>query len=345
MQQAKALRATVPDLPVAAPERRPPPVRLVEDEIPRWKAVSLRLEYQLGEMPFLRLPLRGLTTSGGALDGGAQFGDGPRPPDELRAGTKDAALVSSLPITEALPRLSVQDGLIRYVPAQYKRYYVDLQKGSFEDYLAGFSSKTRGTLRRKVRKCAESAREMECREYRTPGQIDDFLALARPLSDRTYQERLLGKGLPTTAEFEDEMQALAAAGQLRAYLLTLDGRPAAFILCPIKDGVVQYEWVGYEPDFAPLSPGTVLQYLALEKLFAEGCHRLFDFTEGEGSHKEFWARGFAQCADVYYFRNTVKNAIMVGGHATLRSVSRSAVSLLDRLGIKDRIKNGLRAIS
>jgi hypothetical protein len=361
MQHAKSLRPAVREpgdlsmLPVRpAPERRPvvqlvvpgapaaaapPPVAVP----PSWKPVSLRLEYQLGEMPVLRLPLRALTISGGSLDGEVPAGDGPRPPDDLRSGKKDAALVSSLPIADKLPRLSLHQGLIRYVPAQYRRYYVDLQKGSFDDYLAGFSSKTRSTLRRKIRKLAEVG-AMECREYRTPGQIDDFLVLARPLSERTYQERLMGKGLPVSEEFEQEMQRLARAGQLRAYLLTVDGRPAAFILCPIHDGVVQYEWVGYEPDLATLSPGTVLQCLALEKLFAEGTHRLFDFTEGEGSHKEFWARSFAQCADVYYFRSTARNALMVGGHAALRSLSRTAVTVLGRLGIKDRIKNGLRAI-
>ena len=140
------------------------------------------------------------------------------------------------------------------------------------------------------------------------------------------------------------MRQLAASGQLRAYLLTVDGRPAAFILCPIHDGVVQCEWVGYEPDLAALSPGTVLQYLVLERLFAEGIHRLFDFTEGEGAHKQLWARRSARCADVYYLRLTLKNGLMVGGHAALAAASHTAVTLLDRLGMKARVKGVLRKL-
>ena len=81
----------------------------------------------------------------------------------------------------------------------------------------------------------------------------------------------------------------------------------------------------------------------LEKLFAEGRFQLFDFTEGEGGHKEFWARSHAQCADVYYFPTNLKNAALVGCHSALFSVSRTAVRTLDRFGWKDKLKRALRS--
>ena len=243
-----------------------------------------------------------------------------------------------------LTRLGLRGGLIRYVPSQYRRYYVDLRPGTFEDYLQGFSSKSRNTLKRKIRKCAEAhGGDMVCREFRTWPEIEEFLAIARPLAERTYQQRLLGRSLPSDQAFLDEIRALATTGNARGYLLLLAGRPAAFLLCPIYDGRVLYEWVGYEPDLSALSPGTVLQYLVLEKLFAEGRFQLFDFTEGEGGHKEFWSRSHAQCADIYYFRPSVKNAALVGCHLALASASRTAVRTLDRFGLKERLKRAFRA--
>jgi CelD/BcsL family acetyltransferase involved in cellulose biosynthesis len=141
------------------------------------------------------------------------------------------------------------------------------------------------------------------------------------------------------------MTALAAQDNVRGYLLFAKDAPAAFLLCPIRQGCVLYDWVGYDPAFSSQSPGTVLQYLALEELFAENRHRLFDFTEGEGEHKEFWSRGFAPCADIYYLRPTARNGALVAGHASLHVASRRAVDVLERLGIKARLKRLLRARS
>ena len=266
------------------------------------------------------------------------------PPEGSFAGETDAAVVRSQPVERPLPRLSLRSGLIRYVPSQYRRYFLDLQQGTFEQYLQGFSSKSRNTLKRKIRKCADAhGGDLVCREFRTRAEIEEFLTIARALSDRTYQERLMGKGLPTDEAFRQEIFALADADNARGYILLLGGRPAAYLLCPIYDGRVLYEWVGYEPDLSALSPGTVLQYLVLEKLFAERRFRVFDFTEGEGGHKEFWSRSHAQCADVYYFRTNLKNAALVGCHSALATVSRTAVRTLDRFGWKEKLKRALRA--
>jgi CelD/BcsL family acetyltransferase involved in cellulose biosynthesis len=304
-----------------------------------WRPAPLELEFRLGEFRVLTVNLKGMTLLGQVGAGGeAGAGDGPLPPEGLFASDAQAAIVRSLPIGQPLPRLSLRGRFIRYVPAQYRRYFVDLRQGTFEQYLLGFSSKSRNTLKRKIRKCGD----LVCREFRTRAEIEEFLALVRPLSDRTYQERLLGRGLPSDQAFLDEVFALADAGNARGYLLLVGGRPAAFLLCPIYDGRVLYEWVGYEPDLAALSPGTVLQYFVLEKLFAEGRFQLFDFTEGEGGHKEFWARSHAQCADVYYFPTNLKNAALVGCHSALHTVSRTAVRTLDRLGWKDKLKRALR---
>jgi len=309
-----------------------------------WKPTSLPLEFRVGEIELRTVTLNGLVYRG--LFGDPDFPvGGPPPPAELLGGEVEAALVYSAPVTEALPRLGHEHGVLRYVPSQYRRHFLDLRDGTFPQYLEGFSSKTRSTLRRKVRKWSESQAgpdQPAMRVYRTPAEIETFLGLARGLSEKTYQERLLGRGLPTEPAFYAEMLALAAEDQLRGYLLFSKEQPAAFLLCPIREGCVLYEWVGYDPAFATFSPGTVLQFLALEHLFGEERHRLFDFTEGEGEHKAFWARGHAPCADIYYLRPTLRNRALVGGHAGLHLASRAAVHLLDRYGVKARLKRLLR---
>ncbi len=229
-----------------------------------------------------------------------------------------------------------------YVRAHYPRYYVELS-GSFESYLGQFSSKTRATLRRKVKKFQEfSGGTIEWHEYRTVDELEAFHAMAAPLSRRTYQHRLMHSGLPETTEFKSKMRALAARDQVRAYLLFHRGNPVAYLYCPSEENVLIYAYLGYDPEYAEWSCGTVLQYLAFDRLFAEQKFRLFDFTEGEGEHKKLFATGMTACADVLCFRWGVRNVLLVCGHRVLSATSRSAVHMLDRLGIKKRIKKLLR---
>jgi len=215
--------------------------------------------------------------------------------------------------------------------------------GTFEDYLKQFSSKSRSTLRRKVRKYGQlCGGEPDWRTYRTAAEMEEFYRLARDVSRKTYQERLLDAGLPESDEFRKELLAAAERDFTRGYLLFHESRPVAYLHCPIHDGVVFYGHLGYDPEYAKWSPGTVLQHLALEQLFMEPDLRMFDFTEGEGQHKSFFATHSALCADIYYLRRSLRNRGLVRLHAVLEAFSRALVRQLDRLGLKERIKRLIR---
>jgi CelD/BcsL family acetyltransferase involved in cellulose biosynthesis len=261
---------------------------------------------------------------------------------EASAAKGDGILLRSHPIPEKLPRIGRARNRLRYVPSQYERRYIDLD-GTFDEYLKRFSSKSRSTLRRKVRKFAKlCGGEPTWRTYRTPKEMEEFYRLAREVSRRTYQERLLDAGLPETDEFKEEMLQAADRDGARAYLLFHEERPVAYLHCPIHDGVVFYGYLGYDPEYAKWSPGTVLQHLALEKLFTEADLTMFDFTEGEGAHKSFFSTHSVLCADIYYLKRSLRNRCLVRLHTLLDAFSRALVRLLDRLGLKERIKRLIR---
>jgi hypothetical protein len=249
---------------------------------------------------------------------------------------------SSYPTNEILPKLSLYDGRICYVPSQYRRFYTDLT-GTFESYEAKFSAKSRANLKKKIRKFNEtSGGKIQWSVSRTPDELLEFYKYARQISLKTYQEKLLDCGIPTSEEFKKQMVLLAAQDQARGYLLFLHGEPVAYVYCPIKDGVVIYHSVGYDSKFREHSPGTVLQYLLLENLFAEKKFRIFDFTEGEGPHKEFFSTDSIPCADVYFFNVTVRNSFLIGMHYLLMVISRSIVKVLKTIGVHQRVKEMFR---
>ena len=253
------------------------------------------------------------------------------------------ALIRSHPTKIFLPPLKSMGKMIRYVPNQYGRYYVDLT-GSFADYLKGFSSKSRATLRRKIRKFEQfSGGNIFWREFRESGNMKKFHTLARNVSKKTYQEKLLNMGLPSNQEFIEQMTELASADLARGYILFHGGDPISYLYCPIEDGILFYEYLGYDPEFSCWSPGTVLQTLVLEKLFNEGGFRMFDFTEGNAPHKKTFSTGSVQCADVYYFRASMKNFSILSIHFGLAALSRNTAKFLDRLRIKDLAKKFIRS--
>jgi len=256
----------------------------------------------------------------------------------------DGAVIRSHPFELPPPRLRLRRGLLWYSPARYRRYWIDL-RGSFADYTQKFSGKTRSTLSRKVRRFREAAgTEAVFREFKRPEEMDDFFLIARQISERTYQERLLDAGLPATAEFRAGLVDRARLGQVRGFILSLGDRPVAYLYCPMyrDSGILLYSYLGYDPEFEQLSPGTVLQYLTLERLFDEEEIDLFDFLEGETPQKELFATGNTLCADLYFFRLTPRNASLVLLRHATDSLSTGVVQALNVLGLKRRLKKLFR---
>lgn len=219
-------------------------------------------------------------------------------------------LITSMPAA-LLPALEAEHpGFRAFVRQRYGRSYASLDQ-SFEDYLAGFSSKSRSTLKRKQRRLAErSGGALDIRLYRTPAEIDDFYRHARAVSATTYQEKLLDAGLPEGGEALAAMLRLAAADAVRAWLLFVDGRPVSYLYAPADGETLIYAYLGYDPEFGELSPGTVLQLEAMRQLMEERRFRLFDFTEGDGQHKRRFGTGTVECADLLLLRPGLANLLV-----------------------------------
>lgn len=265
-------------------------------------------------------------------------------PDAPSCG-RDGVRVLSAP-THCLSDIAAKHpGFIAGGRQDYRRHYIDMRQ-TFSDYIAQFSGKTRSTLRRKARKLADEAGGYSVSEHRTPAEIEVFLAAALPLSARTYQARLLDAGLPDGLEARREMLEAAEADRMRAFLLHLGGEPVAYLALPVvgpeSGPTLVYAHLGYDPACARLSPGTVLQMDALERLFAEQRYRWFDFTEGDGAHKELFGTGFADCSSLVLLQPTLGNRTLLGARAGFDACVLQAKTLAARSGALGRVRALLR---
>lgn len=299
-------------------------------------AQSVPIDFTLGSRRLLAVPRRLATWSfsleqvlSGVLTDPPASG-----PDGLR--------VLSAPTAKLAQVKNHFPGFLAGGQQDYRRHFIAMDT-SFADYMAQFSGKTRSTLRRKARKLADEMGGCTVTEHRTPGEIEAFLAAALPLSARTYQARLLDAGLPDGPDARQAMLEAAEADRMRAFLLHAGGEAIAYLALPVTGQTLVYAHLGYDPAVARLSPGTVLQMDALERLFAEQRYRWFDFTEGDGAHKELFGNGFAACSSLVLLEPTLANRTLLGARAGFDTTVAQAKTLAERSGAVGRLRALLRA--
>jgi len=307
----------------------------------RWEYRSVPFKYQLSDWTLFSVSLQLQVRMERPFDETPPMTALAPPTDELTEGSQ-GFLVRGQPIASMLPAISRSGDYLCYVPLQYQHCYIDFSL-SFESYQKKFSSKTRSTLNRKVRKYEEHCGgSISWQTYRQPGEMRDFFQLARTVSKLTYQERLLDAGIPDSDDFISQAESLAADQRVRAYILFDGERPVSYLYCPEHNDVLIYSYLGYDPDYLQMSVGTVLQWLALEQLFNESRFRYFDFTEGQSDHKRFFATHQRQCANVFMVKSTFRNMAVIYSHWFMNGFSQWLGATLDRLGVKAKIKRLLR---
>jgi CelD/BcsL family acetyltransferase involved in cellulose biosynthesis len=299
-------------------------------------------KFQLSDLTLFSLPVQLQVRADSLVDNTTPPTSLTPPLDELMPGS-EGFVVRGLPLQGDTRVLTRAGDFFCYVPSRYQHCYIDLRQ-SFDDYQKKFSSKTRSTINRKIRKYAQhSGGTIRWKSYKTPADMTEFFALARIVSKASYQERLLNAGLPGSEEFIRGAEAMAGEDRVRAYLMFDGERPVSYLYCPVTDGVLSYSYVGYDPEYMDKSVGLVLQWLALQELFGEGRFRYFDFTEGHSDHKRLFSTHQRHCGDVVMLRRSVRNGAIIYGQMATDRLSRWLGDTLERLGVKTRIKRLLRS--
>lgn len=266
------------------------------------------------------------------------------PPFDAVPPEYDVVVLRHQVLENKIPVLRWQNGMLRYAPNQFTHFFTDLRGGA-DAAFRGMSSKTRSTLARKVRKFADfSGGQIDWRVYQTPDDMETFHGIAREVARKTYQERLFDSGLPESEAFRREMLDLASRDQVRGFVLFHSERPVAYLYTPAPEGLLVYDYLGYDPEFARWSPGSVLQYLALEQICAEQKFPLYCWGFGYSQTKEIFSTRQLLAADVYYFRPTVRNLTAVTLHHAVERTSATVGSILDRLNLKRTIKRWLKRL-
>jgi hypothetical protein len=295
---------------------------------PAWEVRSEVLYFQLGSLKLGEISLKALTLVSNPFLANADLTISMS--DGAAQGCR-AVLVSALPIGRRFATMRFDQGALRYAARYGDRYVVDLQ-GSFAEYLRKFSKKSRGNLQRTVKRFTQGSNGLgPLREFRSPPEISAFRDIAVAISRASYKSEL-GWGFQEGENFALQLEADAAAGRVRGYVLMSDDQPAAYVFCRIDHDVIVYKHIGYDERFAHKSPGTALLYLMLQRLFNEGEFRLLDFDGTEYyAYKKFFATRAINCARVFWFRPRFPETALFGAHWILTATWRCISSIHQHL--------------
>jgi hypothetical protein len=215
---------------------------------------------------------------------------------------------------------------------------------TFAEYLVQLGSRSRqSVLYSQRRLIKDMAGEVRCECFETEAAVERFITDARQVSRKTYQWNLLGLGLRDPEALRRKFTATARAGWWRSYILYCKGLPVAFMLGDQQGDCYYYDDVGYDPEYAKASVGSVLQIMVLEDLLGRADRpRYFDFSTGYGEHKGRFGNIERTESNVLVLPRTLRNRSLVGAFRLNTRVTGAAVGLIERFGLKERIKKLIR---
>jgi hypothetical protein len=202
---------------------------------------------------------------------------------------------------------------------------------------AGLSAKHRGNLRRDAKKFRAAFNDnIEVKRLDGADQLESLILEVETVAATTYQ-RGLGVGFSTSSHVRNLLALEARKGWLRGYVLYADGRPCAFLIGCVREGVFLNEYFGHDPAFSKYSPGTYLFLHVLEELSRERVSE-FDFGIGEAFYKERFANEGWDEGSLLVYAPTFKGMQAQIGHIVGSVISVTAKRVLERTGLTARIK-------
>jgi CelD/BcsL family acetyltransferase involved in cellulose biosynthesis len=265
--------------------------------------------------------------------------------DMIRPG--DALALEGVPADGALDHLVAARSATRFSVVRlgqpFEHQLIDMP-ADWESYERQLGTRSRKSLRYSRKKLAERLDgRLVLRDFTTPDQVDAYLADAVRISQKTYQWNLLGLGLRDRDALRARLRFAASRGWLRCYILYGREAPLAFMLGLLQHGTYHYLDVGYDPDWAKWSVGSVLQVEVMRDLFALPTPpRGFDFSTGYGAHKARFANRSRREANYLLLPRGLRSALLLGGYRATETGSAALSRLLERYDLKVRLKKLVR---
>jgi Acetyltransferase (GNAT) domain len=257
----------------------------------------------------------------------------------------------ALPTASRLHRIIVADPEIHknfqvlYLQRPHAHHFARLPN-SFDAYLMQLGTRSRKSLqysRNLLKRECEGNVAAVC--FNTVEGIKKFLDDAIKISKTTYQWRLLGLGLRNREDLEDLYRFAAEHGWLRCYILYCKITPVAFMVGYHYENCFFYIDVGYDPEWAKYSVGSVLQWEVMEDLYRhDNTPSLFDFSTGYGPHKRRFGKESREEVNMLLLPTTPGNRLLAVAWRNVDGLLDLTSRTLDNFGLKQSVTKAIRGV-
>jgi CelD/BcsL family acetyltransferase involved in cellulose biosynthesis len=311
------------------------------------------LKFQLGEVTLFAPRLRHFTLSGEPVLADLDAAMRPRVMAELLSAARglmasgDALALEGVPVGGALDQ-AIDDRAgplfaVARLGAPFEHQLIEMP-ADWDGYERQLGTRSRKSLRYSRKKLIEHLEGgLEVRCFTDRADVDRFLEDARRVSQKTYQWNLLGLGLRDRDALGERLGFAAELGWLRCYVLYCRAVPTAFMVGMLHGDTYHYLDVGYDPDWAKWSVGSVLQVEVMHDLFGLAKPpRRFDFSTGYGAHKARFANRSQREANYLLLPRGVRSALLLACYRANEAMSAAAARLLERYDLKAKLKKLVR---
>jgi CelD/BcsL family acetyltransferase involved in cellulose biosynthesis len=211
---------------------------------------------------------------------------------------------------DELPALARADGFLTGTWCAPGSPYLPVA-GSWDDYFGGLRAKHRSNLKNRLKRLGRLGEV----KLETVSSAD---GLAPALEDGFRIEAAAWKGKAGTAiDAEAELrlfytrlaERMAPQGRLRLHFLTVDGRRIAFGYSLFHEKRLYLLKPGYDPQYAQLSPSSLLQLKVLQDAFARGLAE-YDFLGVDDAWKLEWTGAVRPHQWQYVFPRNATGALL-----------------------------------
>ena len=215
--------------------------------------------------------------------------------------------------------------------------------GSFDGYLAKFDKERRRKLKQELNRLEKAcAGDFFFERITSADQVPDFMRAVETLSLASWQGKKLGQAICNTPEAVQRLQACAAQGWLRCYLIRTSKMPIAFGIGFQCDQVYRFEHTGFDPSWKARSPGKVMLMRMIEDLCLYQPKEWFDFRLGDMQYKQFFGTHTFPEATVFLIRKSAYNWLALATQLTFITFGKTVRKALRWSGLSKLMRNLLR---
>lgn len=312
-----------------------------------WLAQTYRIPVRFGEKVLFAFALPAVRLTPAAQHGVRCVSDAHALLRWLRADAPDNAVVltdcvTSSPLYASLNQ--VRSLGYRLTKAQADTHLFHRFDQSYQVFFDGRSSKYKNQLRKKEKVfLGRFGSDFELREYRQPDAVKAFLDAAGAINRKTYQFRLFGESVGSDADSLADARRAAQTGRFRSFVLWHGPAPLCFVLGHQRvDGTYEHQQTGYDPEWRDYSPGIFCNILLLKRLYAVDRPLLLDFGSGDSDYKRLFSNQALTTANPVLIPDLRRYLMAVWLHRAAAQANTAMVRLLERWGIKDKVKRWLR---